>query len=119
MKSKSIPRSVLISDGMRYDRLVHQLSECKLKRIESLHLNIVSVDNPAEVNMFIFEFLTLGIVSNKVDVATRPKQAILIEIASTAEQYLLESLPIITCLARKHLKWEINNFIISSEIHSP
>jgi hypothetical protein len=88
MNTDSLPRSVLISDGMHYDRLVRQLSECKLKCAQSLHLNIVSADNSAEVNMFIFEFLTLGVVSNKVDIATLPKQAVLIEIASTVEQYL-------------------------------
>jgi len=74
---------------------------------------------PAEVNMFIFEFLTLGMVSNKVHIATLPKQAILIEIASTVDQYLLESLPIIKCLPRKHLTWNVNNFIVSSEVYSP
>jgi len=119
MKAKSIPKSVLISDGMHYDRLVRQLHECRLKRLESLHLNIVSVDNAAEVNMFIFEFLTLGMVSNKVHIATLPQQAILIEIASTVDQYLLESLPIIKCLPRKHLTWNVNNFIVSSEVYSP
>jgi len=119
METTSIPRSVLISDGMRYDRLVSQLHECKLKRMESLHLNIVSVDNPAEVNTFIFEFLTLGIVSNKVNISSLPRQSVFIEIASTMEQYLLESLPIIKCLPRKHLTWDINRFIISSEIYNP
>ncbi|CAG8596276.1 6964_t:CDS:10, partial [Paraglomus occultum] len=118
MKAESIPKSVLISDSMHYDRLVRQLHECRLKSLESLHLNIVSVDNTAEVNMFIFEFLTLGMISNKVHIATLPKQ-VLIEIASTVDQYLLESLPIIKCLPRKHLTWNINNFIVSSEVHSP
>jgi len=37
MKAKSIPKSMLISDGMHYDRLVRHLHECRLKRLESLH----------------------------------------------------------------------------------
>jgi hypothetical protein len=55
-----------VIDSTHYTRLVGQLSECKLS---------------TEVSMFIFEFLTLGVVSNKVDI-TLPTQAVLIEIAS-------------------------------------
>ncbi|CAH1770557.1 13338_t:CDS:1, partial [Entrophospora sp. SA101] len=111
--------SLLISDGLNFSKLVSQLKECKLRKVESLHLNIVSAENPSEVNMFLFELLILGIVSNSVDIAILPATEIYIEVASTTEQKLLNSMPITSYLRRKHLSWDINNLVISQEINSP
>src|SRR4051794_35855413 len=52
---KRYTRSFLISDGMEFGRLVRQFKECKLRPVESLHINIVSSDYPGDVNMFLFE----------------------------------------------------------------
>ncbi|CAJ0853279.1 18836_t:CDS:2 [Entrophospora sp. SA101] len=111
--------SLLISDGLNFSKLVSQLKECKLRKVESLHLNIVSAENPSEVNMFLFELLILGIVSNSVDIAILPATEIYIEVSSTTEQKLLNSMPITSYLRRKHLSWDTNNLVISQEINSP
>ncbi|CAG8762326.1 20276_t:CDS:2, partial [Dentiscutata erythropus] len=59
-EKKKLLRSFLISDGAGFGSLVRQLWECKLQPFESLHINIISADNSNEINMFLFELLTLG-----------------------------------------------------------
>ncbi|GBB90017.1 hypothetical protein RclHR1_01690002 [Rhizophagus clarus] len=116
-------RNFLISDGMEFGRLVRQFKECKLRPVESLHINIISADYPEDVNMFLFELLTLGIVSTNVDIVCLPLSEtpthIYIEVASTTEQHLLNSLPMTGCLLFNHLTWNIKNLRVSLEIHSP
>ncbi|PKC63659.1 hypothetical protein RhiirA1_537611, partial [Rhizophagus irregularis] len=120
---KKIPYSLLISDGMEFRRLVRQFKECRLRPVESLHINIVSSDHPGDVNMFLFELLTLGIVFTNVDIACLPPSEtptyIFIEIASTTKQHLINSLPMASCLLFNHLSWNIKNLRVSQEINSP
>jgi hypothetical protein len=118
---KKIPRSFLISDDMEFSRLVRQFKECKLRPVESLHINIVSANYPGDVNMFLFELLTLGMVSTNVDIACLPpsETRIFIEIASTTEQHLLNSLPMAGYLLHNHISWNIKKLKASQEINSP
>jgi len=120
---EKFPRSFLISDDMDFGRLVRQFKECKLRPVESLHINIVSSNYPEDVNMFLFELLTLGIVSTNVDIACLPLSEtptyIFIEIASTTGQRLLNSLPMAGYLIPKHLVWDIKSLKISQVISSP
>ncbi|CAG8651875.1 9759_t:CDS:2, partial [Acaulospora morrowiae] len=113
------PRNLLISDGVRFTSLVRLLSELKLKTFESLHLNIVSIDHAYDVNMFLFELLSLGMASNGNDIACLPPTSIFIEVASTLNQYLLDSLPLTGYLPRHHISWNINELIVSQEYNSP
>jgi hypothetical protein len=117
------PHRFLISDGIEFGRLVRQFKECKLRPAESLHINIVSSDHPGDVNMFLFELLTLGIVSTNVDIACLPPSEtpthIFIEVASTTEQHLLNSLPMAGYLLFNHLTWNIKTLKVSQEINSP
>jgi hypothetical protein len=116
-------RSFLINDGMGFDKLVSQFKECKLQPKESLHINIVSTDHPEDVNMFLFELLTLGMVSTNIDIAYLPSLEtstyIFIEVASTVEQRLLNSLPMARYTLFNHLTWNIKNLRASQEINSP
>ncbi|CAB4443224.1 unnamed protein product [Rhizophagus irregularis] len=72
-------------------QLVRQFKEYKLRPVESLHINIISADYPEDVNMFLFELLTLGIVSTNVDIVCLPlletPTYIYIEVASNKEQH--------------------------------
>lgn len=108
---------------MGFDKLVSQFKECKLQPTESVHINIVSTDHPEDVNMFLFELLTLGIVSTNVDIACLPSLEtptfVFIEIASTVEQRLLNSLPMTGYILFNHLTWNIKNLSVSQEINSP
>jgi len=123
---KKMPRSFLISDGINFGKLVRQFKECKLRPVESLHINIVSSSDKKsseDINMFLFELLTLGIVSTNVDIACLPHSEtpphIYIEVATTPEQRLLNSLPMAGYLLSQHLTWNIKNLRISQEICSP
>ncbi|CAG8715039.1 15672_t:CDS:2, partial [Cetraspora pellucida] len=116
---RKVPRSFLISDGVDFGTLVHQFKEFKIRPVESLHINIVSADHPVDVNMFLFELLTLGVVSNNMDIAYLPATIVFIEVASTVDQHLLKSLPMVGCLNSKHLTWDIGELMISQEINSP
>ncbi|GES78826.1 hypothetical protein GLOIN_2v1764819 [Rhizophagus clarus] len=114
-----VPRSFLISDAANYNSLVRQLKDFHIRQVDSLHINIISADNPGEVNIFLFQLLTLGIVSNNSDIASLSDPNVFIEVASSSDQRLLRSLPFINCLDRPHLIWNINRLMVSQEIHSP
>ncbi|PKK67516.1 hypothetical protein RhiirC2_835340, partial [Rhizophagus irregularis] len=122
-RKKKVPRSFLISDDTEFGSLVRQFKECKLRPVESLHINIVSANYPGDVNMFLFKLLTLGMVSTNVDIACLPPSEtpthIFIEIASTTEQQLLNSLPMAGYLLVNHISWNIKNLKASQEINSP
>ncbi|PKB97251.1 hypothetical protein RhiirA5_506678, partial [Rhizophagus irregularis] len=122
-RKKKVPRSFLISDDTEFGSLVRQFKECKLRPVESLHINIVSANYPGDVNMFLFKLLTLGMVSTNVDIACLPPLEtpthIFIEIASTTKQQLLNSLPMAGYLLVNHISWNIKNLKASQEINSP
>ncbi|KAF0485179.1 e3 ubiquitin-protein ligase [Gigaspora margarita] len=113
-----IPRSFLVSDGMTFGELVRRLSETEFREFESLHLNIMLIDYPYDVNMFLFELLSLRIARNGINLACIPSTLVFIEVASTMEQYLLNSLPITGYLTRQHLTWNIDNLFISHNHNS-
>ncbi|RHZ83844.1 hypothetical protein Glove_87g84 [Diversispora epigaea] len=107
---RKIPRSFLISDGINFSKLVHQLKKSQLREKESLHINIVSTNNSSDVNMFLFELLTLGFVFSDMDIAYLPQTTVFIEIASpTNKNYLI------------HFQSQVilQKLIFSNEIHSP
>jgi hypothetical protein len=112
-------KSFLISDGVDFGTLVHRLKEFNLRPFESAHFNIISADRPGDVNMLLFELLTLGVVFCNMDIAFLPNTLIYIEVASTLEQHLYKSLPIVGYLRHTHLTWNIENLSISQEIDSP
>jgi hypothetical protein len=54
----------LISDGMHYDRS-WAIKRMQTQTRRKFTLDNFSIDNSAEINMFIFEFLMQGVVSNQ------------------------------------------------------
>ncbi|KAF0553185.1 e3 ubiquitin-protein ligase [Gigaspora margarita] len=78
-----------------------------------------ATDNPNESNMFLFELLSLGFVSSNVDVVSFPQNPVFIEVSSTFQQKLLNSLPITGYLIKEHLSWDIDRLNISIELYSP
>ncbi|KAF0517032.1 e3 ubiquitin-protein ligase [Gigaspora margarita] len=109
------PRNFLISDGMTFGMLVRHLSEIRLQMDESLHLNIMLIDHPYDVNMFLFELLSFKIVWDKTYFFSIPSTLIYVEVASTINQALFNSIPITSHLINKHLKWNINDLIVSHD----
>ncbi|CAG8503791.1 15158_t:CDS:10 [Dentiscutata erythropus] len=119
LKKKKGLHSFLISDSSNYESLVCQLKDRKIHPTESLHINIMSAENPNEINLFLFELLTLGFVSNNIYIISLPRIPIFIEVATTVNQELLNSLPIASYLIKEHLSWSIRNLNVSSEICDP
>ncbi|CAG8442611.1 13450_t:CDS:10 [Gigaspora rosea] len=117
-ENKLNPRNFLISDGMTFGMLVRQLSEIRLQKDESLHLNIMLIDHPYDVNMFLFELLSFKIVWDKTYFFSIPSTLIYVEVASTINQALFNSIPITSHLINKHLKWNIDNLIVSNNMNS-
>ncbi|CAG8589706.1 30140_t:CDS:10, partial [Racocetra persica] len=112
------PRNFLISDGMTFGMLVRQLSEITLQKNESLHLNIMLINHPFDVNTFLFELLSFKIVWDKTYFFSIPSTLIYIEVASTINQALFNSIPITGHLINKHLTWNIENLIVSHDVNS-
>ncbi|RIB28541.1 hypothetical protein C2G38_2028448 [Gigaspora rosea] len=117
--NNKLSKSFLISDGADFGKLVRQLKEFTIRPIECVHINIISSDYPGDVNLFLFELLSFGIVSNNADIANLPRTFIYIEVASSFQQHLLRSLPMMDYLPKHHITWDINNLIISRDINSP
>ncbi|CAG8439660.1 11533_t:CDS:10 [Acaulospora colombiana] len=118
-ENKLCPKHFLISDDADYVKLVRQLKEVVLRPFDCMHINIVSSDYPGEVNMWLFQVLTLRVVSSNADIACFPNTHVYIEIASSFEQHLLRSLPMIEYLQRTHLTWNIKDLLVTQEINSP
>ncbi|CAG8542187.1 4803_t:CDS:2, partial [Acaulospora colombiana] len=114
-----VPRTLLISDNAYFKTLVRQLADCNLGPAESLHLDITLITNSHEVNFFLFELLTLGIVSNDSDIVHLPKTLIYIEIASTIKQHLLDMLPLTKYLHQQEIEWNMKNLIVPFHVNSP
>ncbi|CAG8495506.1 695_t:CDS:10, partial [Dentiscutata erythropus] len=119
-RKKFIPRTFIVNDGADFGKLVRQFMKFPIrKELDSLHINIISADNPWEVNMFLFHLLTFGIVSHQSDIATLPDIYIYIEVASSVDNRLAKSLPIVSYLDTPHLRFNLKKLIVSNEICSP
>ncbi|GES73776.1 hypothetical protein GLOIN_2v432849 [Rhizophagus clarus] len=112
------PLSFLISDKMDFHCLVDKLKKCNLTNAQSLHINILSVDCPEDVNLFLFELVTFRIMLHDDTIISFPETAIFIELASSMRQNLFNILPIVRYLPFKHLSWNIKDFKISQDITS-
>ncbi|CAJ0901056.1 6354_t:CDS:10 [Entrophospora sp. SA101] len=118
-KTGKFIKSFLISDEIDFCNLVKKFRKFKLRKVDSLHLNIISSDFPLDVNIFLFQLLTLGVVSNNMDIALLPLTPVFIEVASTMGQELFNSLKFVNYLPSKFLVWSINQLITSEELTSP
>ncbi|CAG8490067.1 2405_t:CDS:10 [Cetraspora pellucida] len=114
----STPRKFLISDGMTVGMIIRTLSEIRLKSDEILHLNIMLIDNHYDLNMFLFELLSFKFVMDKPDFLSIPSTLMYIEVESTINQDLLNTIPIIGHLEKRHLAWNIDNIIIPQDVNS-
>ncbi|CAB4443214.1 unnamed protein product [Rhizophagus irregularis] len=114
---QKIPLSFLISDNMNLEYLVNKLKACKLKQIQSLHINILSTDYPEEVNLFLFELFFKLVSYNNIRVSI-PDIFIFIEVSSSVNRNLLRYLPMLRFPHHKHLSWNIKDFRVSQEVTS-
>ncbi|CAG8574000.1 16629_t:CDS:10, partial [Gigaspora margarita] len=118
-KKGKVPRTLLISDKVNFESLVRKLANCKLDTFESLHIDISLITHPHDVNFFLFQLLTFGIIFNEMDIVNLPETFFFIEIASTVGQYLLESLSLTKYIHRQHIEWDLKNLVVPHHINSP
>ncbi|RUS21993.1 hypothetical protein BC937DRAFT_90713 [Endogone sp. FLAS-F59071] len=115
-----IPRNLLLSGTIQRASLVRRFQAYQsLKSHECLHLDIGHVQNPSELNILLFEFLTLGMLTSEASIVIMPTKHIFIEIASTPDHELAHSIPICDSFTSTHLHWDIDRLLVSREPYSP
>ncbi|CAG8661306.1 6632_t:CDS:2, partial [Racocetra fulgida] len=77
------------------------------------------IKNASAEKDFIARNLLIGDDVHFDELVEKLKNLVFIEIASSNNERLLNSIPIAKCLQSVNLKWDIKNFIVSSEISSP
>lgn len=122
-------RTVPVSGPVDVARLVARLHQAKLHNVQdklksALHLDISTVTNAPDLNIFIFQLLVLGTVSCGTEFFHLPAQtSVYLEIANAGS--LRDSLPV--CLpfqignprSPMVLHWSMDRFIFSEEVQSP
>lgn len=129
-KSEEIQRFALQKD-MRtmtlhisgiFDRgnIVEELKKIKIKPYHVLHIDIGPIDEPFELDVFLFELIVLKHVSAGKNAFHLHTEYICIEIANSVNKELSNSLPTVTSFRKKHLEWDnYNSMHVSQEINSP
>lgn len=129
-KSEKIQRLALEKD-MRtmtlhisgiFDRgnIVEELKKIKIKPYHVLHIDIGPIDEPFELDTFLFELIVLKHVSAGKSLFHLHTEYIYIEIANSLNEELSNSLPTVTSFRKKHLEWDkFNSMHVCQEINSP
>lgn len=108
-----------ISGIFNRENIIEELTNLKIKSYHVLHIDIGPVDEPFELDAFLFELIVLKHVSARKFAFHLQTDYICVEIANSVNQELSNSLPTVTCFRRKHLVWNnYNDMYISQEINS-
>ncbi|KAL3859950.1 hypothetical protein ACJMK2_010129 [Sinanodonta woodiana] len=109
-----------ISGPLNKARLVHRLADMRVGQNHALHIDIGNIDNPFELDAFLFEIIVLGFVSTGRACVCLPTIYIFIEIANTINHQLKDALKTAMSFKRINLSWQnYSNFIVSNNINSP
>ncbi|KAK3603848.1 hypothetical protein CHS0354_042856 [Potamilus streckersoni] len=109
-----------ISGPLNRARLVHRLADMRVRQNDALHIDIGNIDNPFELDAFLFEIIVLGFASTGRACVCLPTKYIFIEIANTINHQLKDALKTAMSFKRKNLSWQFySNFIVSNNINSP
>lgn len=102
------------------ENIVEELLNLEIKPFHVLHIDVGPINEPFELDAFLFELIVLKHVSVRKFAFHLQTDFICIEIANSVNQELSNSLPTVTCFRRKNLVW--NNYInmhVSQEVNSP
>lgn len=109
-----------VSGIFNRENVVEELTNLKIKPFHVLHIDIGPVDEPFELDAFLFELIVLKHVSARKFAFHLHTDYICVEIANSLNQELSNSLPTMTCFRRKHLIWKnYGNMHVSQEVNSP
>ena len=118
-EKRCVVKTVSISGPFSREMLVSRLQEQKLRSVDLLHIDISEIDDAHFLDACLFEYIFLGCFCSGTKVACLPSKYISIEVANTVQNYLVDSLIVLSSFKRKYLHWDIDNFIVSNEILSP
>lgn len=102
------------------ENIIEELIKLKIKPYHILHIDVGPVDEPFELDFFLFELIVLKHVYARKFSYHLQTDCICIEIANSVNQELSNSLPTLTCFRRKNLTWNnYNDMRVSQEVNSP
>lgn len=102
------------------ENIIEELIKLKIKPYHVLHIDVGPVNEPFELDFFLFELIVLKHVYARKFSYHLQTDYICIEIANSINQELSNSLPTVTCFKRKNLIWNnYNDMLVSQEVNSP
>ncbi|KAL3859944.1 hypothetical protein ACJMK2_010123 [Sinanodonta woodiana] len=109
-----------ISGPINKAKLVERLLNLGVKSEDILHIDAGNVDNPMELDAFLFEIVVLGFSSAGRSFVHLPTSSIYIEIANTIGHQLKDKLTTAISFKRENFVWQnYDDFIVGSEVNSP
>lgn len=109
-----------ISGQLRKSMLVANLSLLKIRVYHTLHLDVGAVDEPGDLDSFLFELVVMRFVASGKLAFYLPTEHVLFEIGNTINNTLRNSLKTVTSFQREHLLWnDFADFTCSMELNSP
>jgi len=113
-------KTVHVSGPVTRESLVKSLTLPGVHCSDFLHIDVAMVDDVEFLDICLFEFIVLGCLSSGTDIACRPTKKIFIEVANSVNDRLRDSLSVLSCFKRMHIKWQnYDDYIISQEVTSP
>ena len=113
-------KTIHISGPVTRESLVSSLRLPAVRSSDILHIDVAEVDDVEFLDICLFEFIVLGCLSSGTDIACRPTKKIYIEVANTVSDRLRDSLSVLSCFKRMHIKWQnYENYVVSQEVTSP
>ena len=112
--------TIHISGPLYKKNIINQISDAHIGPQHALHIDIGTVDNPLELDTFIFELVVLGYVTAGFNAVCLQTTLVFIEIANTINDTLRNSLNTAMYFKREHMEWKhFDNFNVSEEMNSP
>ncbi|XP_060594281.1 uncharacterized protein LOC132748683 [Ruditapes philippinarum] len=112
--------TVQVSGQAKKSLLVANLLEVKVHSFHTLHFDIGVVDDPSELDTFLFELIILNYVAYGKLAFYMPTNHICVEIGNTINDSLRTNLTTVTAFKREHLLWNnFSDFVCSKEMNSP
>ena len=109
-----------ISGPLHKRSIIDKMKIVNVQNRHALHLDIGIVDNPVELDTFLFELLILGHVTAGSSAFSCKTGHVFIEVGNSINDSLRKSLDTAMFFKREHLIWKnYDDFIVSKEINSP
>ena len=117
--AKKALTKIHISGSLCKKTIIEGLSAAETDKNNALHIDIGSVHNPVELDIFIFELIILRYVTAGCKATSLATKTVFIEIANTVNDSLRNSLNTVMSFKREHLLWRnYSDYIVSMDINS-